>query len=365
MKKKKTSNILNEYNDKQDLYKDFANKLSSLIRDILLTNHITVHSITCREKHFKSLEGKLQKNTNKYNKLEDITDLAGLRIITYFSDEVDLIASLIEREFEFDAENSIDKRKILDPDRFGYLSMHYVIKLKDNRASLPEYSRYTDCYAEIQIRTILQHTWAEIEHDLGYKSKLEIPKDIRRNFSRLAGLLEIADSEFLRIRNELENYEQKVSEQIILQPTIVSIDKVSLDSFVNNNSKIYEISKEIAQTINYELRNTAVLLDRYIERFHYLGIEYISEIEALLDKYSATMIKFADKWIDKDQKDEDQEIRSVDLGISLFYLCYIVVAEKQSYDVAFEYFSKFSIGDDDERDKNSRALVDIYKEIVG
>ncbi|MGG3281347.1 GTP pyrophosphokinase [Paenibacillus solani] len=364
MKTNKTPDILNEFEIKQGLYKDFSNKLASLISEILLSNKINVHSITFREKELKSLSGKLQRNMNKYNKLEDITDLAGLRIITYFSDEVDLIANLIEKEFDFDKENSIDKRKILDPDRFGYLSMHYVIKLRENRISLPEYSRFKNCSAEIQIRTILQHTWAEIEHDLGYKSKLEIPKDIRRNFSRLAGLLEIADSEFMRIRNDLEDYEEQVSKQIESQPTKVSIDKVSLEYFVNNNNKILEISKAIAQTANHELSISSVFLDRYVERLHYLGIEYISEIENLLNEYSNDIIEFSIRWLNSEDNHE-YEISYVNLDIALFYLCYYLVAKKRSFNDAVEYFEKFDIGLDEDRARNSNRLIKIYDDIVG
>lgn len=67
--------------------------------------------------------------------LEDITDLAGIRIITYFADQVDLIASFVEEEFEVDRSNSVDKRELIDPEKFGYLSLHYVVKL-------PSFSHY-------------------------------------------------------------------------------------------------------------------------------------------------------------------------------------------------------------------------------
>lgn len=62
--------------------------------------------------------------------------------------------------------------------------------------------------AEIQVRTILQHAWAEIEHDIQYKSVETIPSSIRRRFMAVAGLLEIADREFQTIQDEDERLRQ-------------------------------------------------------------------------------------------------------------------------------------------------------------
>jgi hypothetical protein len=61
---------------------------------------------------------------------------------------------------------------------------------------LVEYSTHTGVQFEVQIRSTLQHAWAEIEHDRGYKSEVEVARAVRRRFSRLAGLLELADYEF-------------------------------------------------------------------------------------------------------------------------------------------------------------------------
>jgi ppGpp synthetase/RelA/SpoT-type nucleotidyltranferase len=103
-------------------------------------------------------------------------------------------------------ENTIDKRKTLSPNVFGYLSVHYVVSFDKNRLKKKAFADYKDIRFEIQIRSILQHAWAEIEHDLGYKSEIEVPDEIRRKFSRLAGLLEIADSEFISLRDISKNY---------------------------------------------------------------------------------------------------------------------------------------------------------------
>lgn len=54
--------------------------------------------------------------------------------------------------------------------RLGYQSIHYLVKLPDQKTEWAEYKRFEGLIAEIQVRTILQHAWAEMEHDIQYKS---------------------------------------------------------------------------------------------------------------------------------------------------------------------------------------------------
>lgn len=146
---------------------------------------IQIYDLTARLKTPQSLEEKLRRK-GPYSYLQEVTDLVGLRVITYFVEDVTAVSRLLEAQFEVDWQNSADKSKLLDPDRFGYMGVHYVL-------------RQGGMAFEVQIRSILQHAWAEIEHDLGYKSRDAVPRDVRRRFYRLAGLLEVADEEFTAI----------------------------------------------------------------------------------------------------------------------------------------------------------------------
>jgi ppGpp synthetase/RelA/SpoT-type nucleotidyltranferase len=198
--------IIDEFDHKLSLYTAFTEKIRQLIVEILTETGQRVHSVSARVKDRGTLAEKITRSDTKYTKLTDVTDLAGIRIITFFDDDVGKIADITEKEFQIDKEKSVDKKATLDPDRFGYISLHYIVKLPPSRTSLIEYQRFPDLFAEIQIRSILQHAWAEIEHDLGYKTKLGIPKQIQRRFSRLAGLLELADQEFMTIRDNIQSY---------------------------------------------------------------------------------------------------------------------------------------------------------------
>jgi len=116
------------------------------------------------------------------------------------------MVAIMGDEFVVDNQNSVDKRKVLDADQFGYLSSHYVVKIKSSQVRRPGFERFGDCVAEIQLRSILQHAWAEIEHDLGYKNTEQLPEEIRRRLYRLAGVLELADKEFSAIKFNLNHH---------------------------------------------------------------------------------------------------------------------------------------------------------------
>ena len=132
--------------------------------------------------------------------LEQITDKAAIRIITFFPRTVQEIDQMLREEFSV-LEHMDKGESLLEEERFGYQSVHYLVSLNKVRTSLPEYQRFTDAIVEVQVRTILQHAWAEIEHDIQYKSSATIPRDIKRRFMSLAGLLEIADREFQAIQD--------------------------------------------------------------------------------------------------------------------------------------------------------------------
>lgn len=355
---KYSANILQEYERQYALYSDFTEKIEKLIRDLIKEKGIKVHSILSRLKNSDSLKKKLDHAERKYSKLIDITDISGIRVITYFSDDVDAVAKVIEEEFDIDRENSVDKRALLDPDRFGYISLHYVAKLPNSRLQLTEYRRFSNCKVEIQVRSILQHTWAEIEHDLGYKSKESIPKDIRRRFSRLAGLLEIADGEFIQIRDNLQDYENKVPERIIETPASVLIDQASLLAFIKNSSLVHELDQHIATITKVNLMNEP---EMNINNLKYVGLETIADIESALRDFGDVAVILAGMWL-KGDKNSNSYIRA---GICLFYLCYILVARNGSATQVMDYLKAFNIIKSEEQQEiTAKEIISVYNQAI-
>lgn len=349
------SNILNDYDQNNILFSDFTKRIYFLIKELLYLDDNQVHSVTYRVKDRSSLKGKIERIKGKYTNIDQLTDIAGIRIITYLNDDVDRIASLIEQEFQIDHKNSVDKRAILDPDRFGYLSLHYVIKLKPDRLSLREYERFKDCKAEVQIRTILQHAWAEIEHDLGYKSKQAVPKEIIRSFSRLASLLEIADSEFMRIRDNLDKYGKEVQSQIESSPEEVFIDKISLHSFLSNDLLVKEIDEEIAEVTKNTLSDEVVHIESYLNYSSYFNLFTISELTQLLMANKKIIVDFAKEFVD--DKVGDLKFNK---GVSLFYLCYVLAGKSEDFETIKKYLIQCNIGIPNEAENTAEQVLNIY-----
>lgn len=285
------SEILIEYDKLKPTYESYSRAMMSLISSLLLSHGINIHSISVRVKERRSLELKVD-SKGGYEKISDITDVVGLRIISHYADEVDLIANVIEQEFFIDKENSIDKRESLGTDRFGYLSLHYIVTIDEARSKLTEYKEFKDIKFEIQVRSILQHTWAEIEHDIGYKSEAGIPAHMKRKFSRLAGLLEIADSEFINIRDSLKQYEIEAKTSIDSGVKELLIDQVTLVEYLKNSNSINELVLRAKNEANFIFSDrTGSDFDKIFIGLSFFKINTISELDILVRENSDLILK--------------------------------------------------------------------------
>lgn len=272
--------ILDEYRQNKSLCEKTAMQIYVDLRRVFNEAGLIVASIEYRVKTEESLVGKLELKGHKYKNLGDITDIVGLRVITFYSDDVDKVASAVDRLFDIDWENSVDKRKLHQIDSFGYLSLHYICR----KEGFPY--RF-----EIQMRTVLQHAWANMNHDTGYKSGVEVPRDYIRKINRLAGLLELADEQFSIIRNELADYRRRV------QALVASgnLDEVQLDADTFRsylNIKPFDpLNKRIAAVNQAEIQE--VNLMNYLAVFKTLGCQTLGDIGKLVKENSEAAYQIA------------------------------------------------------------------------
>lgn len=332
--------ILQSYEVREKLYGDYCRVLSGLIQALLEPKEIQIHSISFRPKTYKSLEQKISRPDKSYSSLEEITDLAGVRITTYFADDVDRVANAIRDEFFIDQQASIDKRLYIDPNRFGYMSLHYVVSFSSGRADLLEYAKFKNLKCEIQVRSILQHAWAEIEHDLGYKSDAGVPSILKRKFARVASLLELADDEFSSIRTELIRYESSVSEKIRLTPQTVELDLPSLRSlYADSSSALYKLDQLVADAANFTIVDESPnYAARLLPRLKNFGITTVQALETIAEAEKSIIVKFTRYW----RNGEDNH--NVSQGIGIFYVLYYLAWKTNDIEKATEYFAINNIG---------------------
>lgn len=189
-----------EYTQGFDFYKHYASVVSEYLTTTLQDAGFRVHAVFARAKDPQGLLEKMQRKA--YDSPRDqITDLVGARIITYYSDEVDGVATFIRGSLAtVDEDRSVDKRSDLSGKEFGYRSVHVIGTLPEEWIALRGLPIENPLMFEVQIRSLLEHAWAQIEHEVVYKAGINYPGGFLRRFHAIAGTLEMLDREFIDLR---------------------------------------------------------------------------------------------------------------------------------------------------------------------
>ena len=265
--------LMRQYRELKPVLEQLAKDAYDLMRRTLRQQGIYVTAIEYRVKTEKSLAGKLELKGAKYKSIEDVTDLVGLRVITFYTDEVDKVAAIAKRIFDVDWKESVDKRKLHQLDSFGYNSLHYICRMKEGG---PRF--------EIQMRTALQHVWSTIEHDTGYKREVKIPREYMRQFSRLAGMLELVDDEFSRLRIVLTEYRRQIQSLV----KNGKLDDVPLSSETFRNflelHPFNRLNGRIAAVNQAEIFPVSMM--PYLPVLESLGMESLGDVQRLIDENS-------------------------------------------------------------------------------
>jgi putative GTP pyrophosphokinase len=230
------------YAGQRRTYLGYTEALKSLFRQLLEKEGIPYVQIEARTKEVPNFVSKLRRK-NYSSPLEEVTDFSGIRLVLYYLDDLERVRDLIERQFFINRDDSVDKGALLDPDRFGYLSVHYVIRPSTTRRDLPEWSEFSDLWAEVQVRTALQHAWGAISRKLAYASVREAPRDLQRGLNRLSALLELADEEFVDIRKAREEIEQQYDREVERGNLDLEVDESSLDIYLRESGVASRISQ--------------------------------------------------------------------------------------------------------------------------
>lgn len=332
--------LLEQYREQLPLLEQLSKEVYNQLRQVLHEQAVELSGIECRVKTESSLAGKLERKGDKYASLEDITDLVGLRIITFYTDDVDKVAAIVQQLYEVDWSNSVDKRKLHELTSFGYNSLHYICRLKGGKIPF-----------EIQMRTALQHVWSAIEHDIGYKGAVKLPPEYRRQFSRLAGMLELADDEFSRLRTTMTEYRRQV--QALVKSGKLDEVLLSTDSFRSylELRPFQRLNQRIAAVNQAEIFPASLL--PFLSVLESFGLETLGDVQRFIDENSENAYQLSLSQLAV----TDLDILSESIGLQNLCIAYVlkngggVGGLKNIYDLLYG-----------EHDKNMMLAEMIYEQ---
>ncbi|EAJ6150834.1 hypothetical protein BXA08_04175 [Campylobacter lari] len=332
------------YKKRWDIYESFKDVLEKylkkLIDQAIEEGKIKIDknsiNIQTRTKKVESFRGKIErddKKTRYQDPLNDITDLVGAKIMLTSLKDENIMYDFLRQELKncIDEKNSIDKTQDIKKERkFGYLGRHLVISYDDKMLTLIEdkdkYNGkdFTNFKAEIQIKTLLQHVWAEVEHKARYKAGEELDNEKKRYFDRLAALIEVADDLFKDLLDETEKINKKAKKRIekeqnnltkeknsasyknetFLKETKVPISSKNI-AFYLVNDKVKEKFKQLNQenmlyVLHAEEPNSISV--KFIELLRIVDIHYTQDLNVLFDeKNKQILFEYAKAILEKDK----------------------------------------------------------------
>ncbi|HEV7660231.1 MAG TPA: hypothetical protein VGO55_10330 [Allosphingosinicella sp.] len=274
------------YASQRPKYETFASELLHLLRSLLESRGLRAQTIEVRAKSIESFREKIGRSGKNYeDPLTEIPDLCGCRIIAYYGNDVRKISEIIKEEFDVVEEELSHQPAQLEADRFGYLSLHYVIKMNQQRHKLPEWSAYKALHAEVQIRTVIQHAWSAVSHALQYKQETSIPSALQRRLYRIASLFELADEEFVAIREQRAALGKAAADVLSTGHGDLAITPTSLAELIKSWREIPKIETAVAEA-GFSVTTGIAPDDPYTAEIYKLaehnGIKTIDELQSAL-----------------------------------------------------------------------------------
>jgi ppGpp synthetase/RelA/SpoT-type nucleotidyltranferase len=230
---------------------------------------VRYYHIQGRVKTYESFYDKIiEKN---YSHPKEMIDFAGLRVICYLVQDKAIISGLLKDNFKIEKEE--DKSLNLGVGKIGYNAIHLDALLKDDRSILPEYNFYKDLKFEIQITTVLQHTYAEIEHDLLYKSGIILPENIENSIKKTSVDLETLDERFEEIMKDIDNHIRSVN---------TNIEEGKLDVIIDSPYLRRYLLKKFGDLPGFKPQYGSVDDSFVIDQLFAMGINTLEDLEKII-----------------------------------------------------------------------------------
>lgn len=274
-----------------------APMVAGLVESLVAAAGIDVLTVAYRTKQRSSVLDKIERKGYR-DPTRQLTDISGVRIVVYFESDVQKVADLIAEAFRVDSDNSRNRDELMSVNEIGYRSAHFVCDIGDTRAALPEFRGMAGLKFEFQVRTVLQHAWAELAHDRNYKLSGKLPRKMERQLYLYAGMLEIADKGFDELSRQIDEYANQLSTGTEADLMTAPLDSISLSAFVtkwcdeNNFELEVALEKDVPELVR-EL--AAVGVNTVAELKDIIPADYAERAAA--DDYTTNIYGLVRDWI--------------------------------------------------------------------
>ncbi|GAF66861.1 GTP pyrophosphokinase [Alkalihalobacillus trypoxylicola] len=193
-------------------YKQAVDELKVKLRGIReqyqkSSQHTPIEFVTGRVKPISSIIDKANRKNIPLGELEEkLQDIAGVRIVTQFVEDIETVVELIRKRKDFEI---VEERDYIDHKKpSGYRSYHMLLNYPVQMITGEK-----KILVELQIRTMAMNFWATIEHSLRYKYSGEIPENIKMRLQRASEAAFLLDEEMSIIRDEVREAQKIISEK--------------------------------------------------------------------------------------------------------------------------------------------------------
>lgn len=259
-----------EYQGIAAILPNFCQELTAQLNTLLTEADVVLgFPIQYRVKRWESIAEKLEQGGLDIASVQEMQDLAGLRLILLYKRDVETVCELIVKHFTLIRQYDTQDR--LKADQFGYASRHLIVELPEGWLAVPTLKGMGGLQAEIQVRTVAQHIWAEISHKLQYKHEASVPPTLRRAIYRASALLETVDLEFERVLTERASYRADID---VTEDEVLNVDvleKILDDLFPEKNKDPNENYAELLDDLTHYQVATVTELRNLINK-HYTSI---------------------------------------------------------------------------------------------
>jgi len=258
--------LIRQYRELKPKVERLRGNLVAALEDMIAQKNVPIFTIESRIKDENSLLEKISRKGYEAQ-IENIDDLCGIRVICYYQTDIVITCKLIDDEFDIVSKE--DKQDELDDNQFGYRSFHHVVKLKSEWLTHPAARGLDGLKAEIQVRTMLMHTWSAISHKLLYKRASDVPPQLRRKLNRLSALIELADEQFDAIKDMKIEYKNDFSRS---NQDFSNLDELNSDSLLALRDRYFNkrnYNDEDIPSLLEDIREAGFTLKELIENIEH------------------------------------------------------------------------------------------------